>query len=59
VIGLPPLFAGGVNPTETEARPPLAAPMVGAPGTVAGTTTFDEADGALSPTAFVAITEHV
>jgi hypothetical protein len=33
--------------------------MVGAPATVAGITLLDAADGALTPTAFVAVTVNV
>ena len=36
--------------------PTVAAPMTGGPGTVAGVTLFDMADGALLPTALVAVT---
>src|SRR5690349_5568922 len=34
-MALPPLLAGAVNVTDTDATPPVAVPIVGAPGTVA------------------------
>ncbi len=37
----PPLEAGGVKATTAEALPAVAVPMVGAPGTVAGTTVLE------------------
>jgi CheY-like chemotaxis protein len=49
VIAEPPLLTGAVHRTVAEALPPVAAPIVGAAGTVAGTvgvTVFDAADGA-------------
>ena len=58
MIGEPP-FGGAENVTEAVVFPALAAPIAGAPGTVAGVTLFDGADGALFPTAFVAITVQV
>ena len=39
--------------------PPVAVPMVGAPGTVAGVTLLDAPDAAPVPTAFVAVTVKV
>ena len=39
--------------------PGLAVPIVGAPGTVAGVTLFDEADAAPVPIALVAVTVKV
>jgi hypothetical protein len=59
VIVAPPLLAGGVNVTEADAFPRVALPIVGAPGTVAGTKLFDAADGAPVPTALVAVTLQV
>ena len=59
VIALPPLLAGAVNATEPDPFPRVAVPIVGAPGTVAGTKVFDAADAEPAPTAFVAFTEHV
>ena len=59
VTALPPLLAGAVNATLTEVLPRVAVPIVGASGTVAGTTTFDAADPEPVPTALVAVTVHV
>ena len=39
--------------------PLVAVPIVGASGTVAGVTEFDEAEAVLVPTAFVAVTVNV
>jgi hypothetical protein len=59
VIALPPLLAGALNVTEPDPFPRVAMPIVGAPGTVAGTKLFDAADGTLEPCAFCAVTVHV
>jgi len=48
-----------VNDTEELPFPGVAVPIVGAPGTVAGTNVFDAADGALVPATFVAVAVHV
>ena len=53
------MLPGGVNVTDACALPPVAVPIVGVPGTVAGVTLFDAADAALLPTALVATTVHV
>ena len=58
-MALPPLLAGAVKLTVTCALPDIAAPIIGAPGTVAGVTLFDADDARLLPTAFVAFTLHV
>ena len=58
-MALPPLLTGGVKATVAEALPPIAAPMVGAPGTVAGVTLLDAAEGAPLPFALVAVTVNV
>ena len=50
---------GGLKATEAWALPPVAETMVGAPGTVAGTTGFDGADAAPVPSALVAVTVKV
>jgi hypothetical protein len=50
---------GPVNVTEADPFPRVALPIVGAPGTVAGTKLFDAADGALEPCAFCAVTLQV
>ena len=60
MIEEPPLFAGAVKATLAEALPPVAAPIVGAPGTVAtGVTEFDAAEAAPVPAALVAFTVKV
>src|SRR5688572_9238134 len=59
VIAAPPLEAGAVKATVACALPPVAVPMVGAPGTVAGVTLLDAADAAPVPIAFVAVTVKV
>jgi hypothetical protein len=59
VIAEPPLLAGAVNVTLACALPAVAVPIVGAPGTVAGVTLFDAAEGALPPTALLAVTVKV
>jgi hypothetical protein len=59
VIAEPPLEPGGVNVTVACALPAVAAPIVGAPGTVAGVTLFDAAEGNPAPAMFVAVTVNV
>ena len=54
MIGLPPVFAGGVNVTVAWAFPAVAVTAVGASGADAGVTLFDGADGGLVPIALVA-----
>lgn len=59
VMADPPLAAGGVKLMVTCAFPAMATPIMGGPGTVAGTfgtTLFDAADEALTPAALVAVT---
>jgi hypothetical protein len=58
VIALPPSLAGAVNATVALALPPVAVPIVGAPGAaaVAGVTLFEAADAGPVPTMFVAAT---
>ena len=53
MIGEPPWSPGAENETETEAFPAVAVSIVGAPGTVAGVTLSDAADGEPLPTPFV------
>jgi hypothetical protein len=53
------LLAGGVKLTVACVLPRVAVPIVGAPGTVAGVTLFEAAEGAPVPTAFVAVTVKV
>ena len=55
----PPFDAGAVKATLACALPPVAVPMVGAPGTVDGVTLFDAADAAPWPFALVARTVNV
>jgi hypothetical protein len=59
VIGLPPLLAGGLNATDTDPKPPVAVPMTGLPGRVAGTNVPDGVDAGPVPTPFVAVTVQV
>jgi hypothetical protein len=59
VIADPPLLPGAVNVTVACASPPVAVPIVGAPGTVEGVTELEAALGKLLPFAFVAITVKV
>jgi hypothetical protein len=55
----PPLFVGAAKLTVTLAFPANALMPVGAPGTIAGVTLFDEAEAALVPALFVAVTAKV
>lgn len=55
----PPSDAGAVHVTVAEPSPAIADTDVGAPGTVLGVTAEDAVDGALVPTAFVAVTVNV
>ena len=59
VMVLPPLLPGAVKVTLACALPPVAVPMVGAPGTVAGVTLLDAADAAPVPALLVAVTVKV
>ena len=60
VTAEPPLDAGAVNATVADVDPAAAtAPMVGAPGTVAGVTGAEAADAAEVPPAFVAVAVNV
>ncbi len=56
VIALPPLLAGATKATLTCALPRVATTAVGAPGTVAGVTLFEGAEGTLLPTELIATT---
>ena len=56
---LPPLLPGAVNVTDACALPPVAVPIVGAPGTVAGVTLLDAAEAAPVPALLVAVTVKV
>jgi hypothetical protein len=59
VIGLPPLLLGAENVTVALPGPAVALTFVGMPGTVAGITAFDDAEGKLLPTLLVAVTAKV
>jgi len=59
VMGDPPSLAGGVKVTTARLPTGLAVPMPGAPGTLAGVTLFDAADGSPVPAALVAVTVNV
>jgi hypothetical protein len=56
MIALPPFDTGGVKATLAWALPPVATPIVGAPGTPIGITLLEAADVAPTPLALVAIT---
>src|ERR1700682_4061246 len=58
-MALPPLLLGALKLTDACALLAVAVAPVGAPGTVAGVTLFDAADGALIPIALVAVTVKV
>ena len=53
------MLAGAVKLTVACALPPVAVPIVGAPGTVAGVTLFEAAEAAPVPALFVAVTVNV
>ena len=55
----PPLLAGAVHDTDADPTPPVAVPIAGAPGVLAGTTEFEALDGFPVPTPFVADTLKV
>jgi hypothetical protein len=55
----PPVAAGGVNMTVAWAFPGVALTPVGAPGSAAGVTGLEAAEGRLFPAAFVAVTLKV
>ena len=56
VIADPPFEAGAVKVIVACPLPAVATPMVGAPGTVTGTTTLLVIEAELVPAAFVAVT---
>jgi hypothetical protein len=59
VIGDPPLLTGAVQLTVAEVLPPVAVPIVGAPGATAGgagITVFEVAESAPTPLALTACT---
>ena len=55
----PPLLAGAAKDTIALWKPAVLVSIVGASGTVAGTTLFDAADAELVPTPLVAVTVQV
>jgi hypothetical protein len=55
----PPLEAGAVKEIVAWALPAVAAPIVGAPGTVAGVTLSDAAEAVPVPMLLVAVTVKV
>jgi hypothetical protein len=59
VIFAPPLLAGALNVIVACPLPPVALTLVGAPGTVAGTTELLVAEAVLVPTALLAVTVNV
>ena len=59
MIASPPALAGAVNATDSWDSPRVATAPLGAPGTVAGITPFDPAEGAPTPAWFTAETVHV
>ena len=59
VIPAPPVDPGAVKLTVADTFPPVAVPIVGAPGTVTGVTEFEAADAAPVPALFVAVTVNV
>lgn len=59
VIARPPFEAGAVKLTVAAEFPATAAPTVGTPGRVAGTTLLEEAEGNPVPTPLVAVTVNV
>ena len=59
MMALPPLLVGAVKFTVACALPDVAAPIVGALGTVAGVTLFEAAEATLLPAVLVALTVHV
>ncbi len=56
---LPPSSDGPVKRTVASALPPVAVPIVGAPGTVVAVVEFDRADAGPVPAALVAVTVKV
>ena len=55
----PPLLTGAVKEIVASPFPRTAVTLVGAPGTVAGTTELLVDEGVLVPAAFVAVTVNV
>jgi hypothetical protein len=59
VIALPPVLEGALQVIDAEALEPVAAPIVGAPGTVAGVTAFEALEKEPVPTTLMAATVKV
>ena len=59
MIGEPPLDDGATQLTVACPLPPTAATLVGAPGGAAGVTAAEDAEPALVPIAFLAVTTNV
>jgi hypothetical protein len=59
VIVDPPLDDGAVQDTRAEALPAVAVTPVGEPGTAAGVTDVDGAEGMLTPRELAAMTVKV
>jgi hypothetical protein len=59
VIAAPPSEAGADHVTVADALPAVAETEVGAPGTVAGTTVFDDAEAGPGPAPLAAVTVNV
>ena len=58
-MAAPPVFPGAENVMVASPLPAVAVPIVGASGTVAGTTELLVPDELLVPIAFVAVTVNV
>jgi hypothetical protein len=56
VIGVPPLFAGGVQVTVSDPTPDVATTFVGAPGGPLVVTEAEAADGVEEPEVLIAFT---
>jgi hypothetical protein len=59
MIALPPVLAGAVQLTVAEALPVVGAPIVGAPGVVAGVTLVEELENNPEPMMLMAATVNV
>ena len=59
MIADPPLLTGALHVKDTDALPAVPATLVGASGTVRGTTAAETVDVAPVPAVFVALTRNV
>ncbi len=59
VIAEPPFETGALKVIVASPLPRVAVPIIGAPGTVAGTTELEATETELVPTTFVAVTVKV